>query len=74
MVPLIERLVTQMPVVLASRAGAGEVLTETYVGGLGLLVSRDPLVNGEMATLLSRRTWAEPTGLEGGTGRAGSKA
>ena len=30
MVPLVERLATQMPVVLASRAGAGEVLTETY--------------------------------------------
>lgn len=29
-VPLVERLVGQMPVVLASRAGAGAVLTQTY--------------------------------------------
>jgi L-asparaginase len=30
MVPLVERLVTQMPVVLASRVGVGEVLTHAY--------------------------------------------
>lgn len=30
MVPLIERLVAQMPVVLASRTGSGEVLSDTY--------------------------------------------
>ncbi|MEO8969357.1 MAG: asparaginase [Solirubrobacteraceae bacterium] len=30
MVPLIQRLVAQMPVVLASRTGSGEVLSDTY--------------------------------------------
>jgi L-asparaginase len=30
MVPLLERLVDQMPVVLASRTGSGEVLSDTY--------------------------------------------
>jgi L-asparaginase len=58
MVPLLERLVTQMPVVLTSRTGSGEILTHTYrypgseIELLGLGLIRAGALDGLKARLL----------------------